>query len=122
MKDLPQGSGIEWLIVAGVSSEEIAAMNEKEKHAKEITDCYEIAMGYNPLNWAKMDRLKRFLLTKTTDEIKTFAAWIRKEYSTFTPAKARQYPDMVIDLWPQAFIPQAKKGDRSDFLAALERA
>jgi hypothetical protein len=61
-------------------------------------------MGYSPLAWSgRLDRLRKFLLTKSTDEIRTFAAWSRKEFSTFTPAKARQFPDMVIDLWPQAF-------------------
>jgi len=98
-----ESNNIEWMIVGGVSNDEIEKVLEKEKRAKEVCDCYEKSMGYNPLPWNKLERLKRFLLTKTTDEIKTFAVWSRREYSTFTPAKARQYPEMVVDLWPQAF-------------------
>jgi len=117
-KDLP----LDWLIQAGVSSEEIASLNEKERHSKEITDLYEKVMGYSPLNWSgRLDRLRRFLLTKTPDEIKTFAAWSRKEFSTFTPAKARQFPDMVIDLWPQAFPVVNKRSVEDRVNAFMER-
>jgi hypothetical protein len=55
---------------------------------------------WNGHSW---ERLKKFLLTKTPEEIKVFATWSRASYSTFTPAKARLNPEAVIDLWPQAF-------------------
>lgn len=114
-KKVPES--IEWMIAAGVSSEKIADLASKERRSKEITDCYEKEMGYNSLPWAKMGRLQKFLLTKTPDEIKQFAAWSRKDYSTFTPAKARQYPDMVIDLFPQAFLTEVKPPSMYDILA-----
>ena len=112
-----ESNDLEWMIAGGVSTDEIERILEKEKRAKEICDCYEKSMGYNPLPWSKMERLKRFLLTKSTDEIKQFAAWSRKDYSTFTPAKARQYPDMVIDLFPQAFLTEVKQPSMYDILA-----
>jgi len=108
---------IEWMIAGGVSMDEINKVLEKEKRANEMRSCYEKAMGYNPLPWNKMKRLEKFLLTKTEDEIKTFAAWSRKDFSTFTPAKARLYPDMVIDLWPQAFYVAEKPPSMYDILA-----
>jgi hypothetical protein len=101
--ELPPNSGIDWLIAAGASPERVNEVLEKEKREKEVTDAYERAMGYNPLEWLKLERLQRFLMTKTVEEIQTFARWCKIEYSTFTPAKARQYPDMVIDLFPLAF-------------------
>jgi hypothetical protein len=115
-------TGIDWMIAAGIPKEEMEKVLEQEKHAKEITDCYEKAMGYNPLPWAKLEPLKRFLLTKTPEEIKQFAAWSRKEYSTFTPAKARQYPEMVRDLWPQAFqVEETHEDIQSKVAAWMER-
>jgi hypothetical protein len=101
-------TSIDWLIAANVSQAEIERILEKEKRAKEVCDCYEKSMGYNPLPWGKLESLKKFLMTKSTDEIKQFAYWSRKEFSTFTPAKARQYPEMVKDLWPQAFPTEHK--------------
>ena len=108
---------IEWMIAAGVSKEEIEKVLEKERRAKEVCDCYEKNMGYNPLPWGKLERLKRFLMTKTTDEIKTFATWSKGKFSAFTPAKARLYPDMVIDLFPQAFLTEVKPPSMYDILA-----
>jgi hypothetical protein len=106
-------TSLDWMIAAGIPAEEMEQIMEKEKRAKEITDCYEKAMGYNPLPWNKLEPLKRFLLTKSPAEIKQFAAWSRREYSTFTPAKARLYPEMVRDLFPQAFLAQDEShGDK----------
>jgi hypothetical protein len=102
---------VEWLVVAGVSSEEIEKTLAKERLSKEITDCWEKSMGYNPLSWSKLERLKRFLITKTPEEIKAFAKWSRREYSTFTPASACRFPDKVIELWPQAFLETPNKVD-----------
>ena len=105
---IPQS--LEWMIAGGASEEEIAILLENEKKVKLICDTYEQSMGYNPLPWSKMDRLKKFLLTKTVEEIQAFAAWSLGKYSGLSPTKARQNPDMVIDLWPQAFIhPQESK-------------
>jgi len=114
-KKVPES--IEWMIAAGVSSEKIADLTAKERHSKEITDCYEKEMGYNNLPWGKLERLKRFLLAKTPDEIKQFAIWSKGKFSAFTPAKARLYPDMVIDLFPQAFLTEVKPPSMYDILA-----
>jgi hypothetical protein len=88
---------LDWLIAAGVSSEEIEKTLVKERLSKEITDCWEKEMGYSPLPWMKLEPLRRFLITKSCAEIKIFAKWSKREYSTFTPAKARLYPEMVKD-------------------------
>jgi len=114
-KKVPES--IEWMIAAGVSSEKIADLTAKERHSKEITDCYEKEMGYNNLPWGKLERLKKFLMTKTPDEIKQFAIWSKGKFSAFTPAKARLYPDMVIDLFPQAFLTEVKPPSMYDILA-----
>jgi hypothetical protein len=53
-----------------------------------------------------LDRLRRFLVTKSEADIRTFAAWSRRPYSAFSPAKARSYPQQVVDNWPQAFEPE----------------
>ena len=99
-EDLPA----DWLLAAGVPSEEIAKHNTTEQAEKRILDHFERAMGYNPLDWYSnkdLSALRKFLMTKTTEEIDTFAAWSKQKYSTLTPAKVRQYPRMAIDLWPQ---------------------
>lgn len=114
---LPPGSGIDWLIAAGAQPEEVQKTLTKESKIREVTEAYEKYMGFNPLEWSKMERLQKFLLTKTTEEIKTFAEWSKRDYSTFTPAKARQYPNMVIDLFPQAFITKPQQLSAYDILA-----
>ena len=114
-KKVPES--VEWMIAAGVSSGEIADLTAKERHSKEITDCYEKEMGYNNLPWGKLERLKKFLLAKTPEEIKQFAVWSKGKFSAFTPAKARLYPDMVIDLFPQAFLTEVKPPSMYDILA-----
>jgi hypothetical protein len=113
---------LDWMIVAGVSSEEIEKTLVKERLSKEITDCWEKSMGYNPLTWSKLERLKRFLITKTPEEIETFAKWSRREYSTFTPAKACQFPDKVIELWPQAFLEETHNNKAEERLERLKNA
>jgi hypothetical protein len=73
-------------------------------------------MGYNPLPWwsnRDLLALLKFLLTKSPEEVKTFAAWSRRQYSTFDPAKARQYPRRVIEFWPQAF-PQTAPAEQKE--------
>ena len=116
------GTSLEFLIAAGASKEEIEKLLKAERHEKEITECYETEMGYNPLPWGKLDHLKKFLLRKTTDEIETFAKWCKRPYSAFGPEKARLYPDMVIDLWPLAFATAKKQkvgADVEDAVAAF---
>jgi hypothetical protein len=110
----------DWLLAGQVSSEEIARLNEKQQAEKEVLDHYERAMNYPPLSWwtdKKLDRLRKFLLTKTLEQITTFADWCKRDFSSFTPTKARQYPELVIDLWTQAFAPEADNSIR----ARLER-
>jgi hypothetical protein len=96
----------EWAILAGqeVNPEAQAARIREDALLSE----YERAMGYNPLDWTspKLDRLRRFLVTKSEADIRTFAAWSRRPYSAFSPAKARSYPQQVVDNWPQAFEPE----------------
>ena len=99
---IPEGSDIGWMVAGGVPSEEIARQQLKEKQSKEITDLYEREMGYNPLPWGKLEPLKKFLLTKTPDEIHTFAVWSKGKFSPLNPSKARQFPDLVRELWPQS--------------------
>jgi len=73
---------------------------------EEIANLYEQEMGYNPLAWwtnDKLMKLLKFLLTKTPDEIKAFAKWSKRDFSTFDPVKAKRYPLDVIEFWPLAF-------------------
>lgn len=110
---LPEKAGVDWLIAGGVPSDKIAELNAKENRTRSLCDAYERAMGFNPLPWGKLEKLQKFLYTKTIDEIKQFAAWSKSKYSGFSPAKARMYPNMVIDLWPQS---QDKKEDKGFML------
>lgn len=106
----PKAKGLDWLIAAGVNSEEIIRLADNEQRESELLDHYEREMGYNPLTWSgSLERLRRFLLTKTPEEISTFAAWSKREYSPLSPTQARRNPDLVIDCWPQAFA--AEKAD-----------
>lgn len=101
--ELPPGSGIDWLLRAGADESELKVTLSREDKIREVTNAYEKAMGFPPLEWAKMDRLQKFLCTKTVEEIKTFAKWSKRQFSSFTPTKARLFPNVVIDLWLQAF-------------------
>ena len=118
---IPPGSDIGWL-VAGANPDQQAVQQTLDKEAKirEVTQAYEKYMGFNPLEWGKLERLQKFLLTKSVEEIKTFAAWSRKEYSTLTPPKARQYPQLVIDCWNLAFEkPTAENNTKSAIQEAI---
>jgi hypothetical protein len=101
---IPPGSDIGWL-VAGANLDKQAVQQTLDKEAKirEVTQAYEKYMGFNPLEWRKLERLQKFLLTKTVEEIQIFAKWSRREYSTLRPEKARMYPQLVIDCWNLAF-------------------
>jgi hypothetical protein len=122
---------MDWGIAAGMSNQELADMGAKEQSEKDITNLYEEKMGYSSLPWytdKKLERLLRFLLTKTPDEIKTFAEWSRRDFSSLNPMKARQYPNLVIECWNLAFHiekcgsrPSILDEDESKFVPAPER-
>jgi len=93
------------MIAAGAKPEDITNTLEIEKHTALIVGTFEQAMGYNPLGWTgqKWERLLKFLQTKTPEEIIAFANWCKQPFTQLSPAKARMYPELVIDLWPQVF-------------------
>jgi hypothetical protein len=100
-----QQPNIDWLIAAGVSAEKMAEVLERERKREEIARTYEEAMGYNPLRWETNPRLRKlldFLMTKNPEEIRKFALWANRPFSSFDPADALQNPDLVEALWPQA--------------------
>ena len=103
---------VEWLLAGGASKEQIESVLEREKKAKLICDTYEREMGYGTLPWLKLERLKQHLLKQSVEDIKIFARWSKGKYSGFSPAKARQFPDMVIELWPQAFEREKSQVER----------
>lgn len=106
--------GIGWLVAAGVSSEEIAKVVENEQRENELLNLFEQEMGYNPLSWTgNLERLKRFLLSKTPEEITTFAIWSKKPYSPLSPTQARKNPNLVIDCWPQSVKASEPSGYRT---------
>lgn len=120
-----QNAGIDWLVAAGVSADELNETLERERLEESVASLYESAMGYNPLPWHSerdLEKLLKFLVTKPPEEIQRFAAWSRRPYSTFDPAKARQYPLRVIDFWPLAQEAQAaeQSGQRRDYAQALQ--
>ena len=110
---LPPGSGIDWLIASGAKPEEVQKTLDKEAKIREVTQAYEKFMGYSPLEWSKLERLQRFLLTKSVEDIQTFARWSKREYSVFRPEKARLYPNMVIEMWPLAFEKATAEQDKT---------
>jgi len=105
---LPAGSGIDWLIASGATSEEIAASNEQANAEKTLLDAYEEAMGYGTtLDWWGKDKdlqdLRKFLVTQTREDIETFAKWCNRQFSRFGPENAKRYPRDVMTFWPLAF-------------------
>ena len=118
---LPAGAGLDWMIAApDLTVNQLERHLAKEAQIREVTQAYVQYMGFNPLEWGKLERLQKFLLTKSVEEIKTFAAWSRKEYSTLTPPKARQYPQLVIDCWNLAFEkPTAENNTKSAIQEAI---
>jgi hypothetical protein len=94
-------------MMAGETSESIAAGNAKVLRQREVAAEWERLMGYNPLEWwsdRKLEKLLRFLVEETPERRRTFAAWSKRPFSSFGPEKARANPGMVVDLWPQAFV------------------
>ena len=106
-KEIAEKGGVGWQVAGGVPSEEIVELDKTFALRKERTDEYERVMGYNPLNWGSKELapLEKFLAKQSLEDIRRFAIWSKREYSTLNPAKARQYPRLVIDLWPQACPP-----------------
>ena len=105
--ELPPKSGMDWMIAANLPAEEIERLSQIETNEKEKTDEYERAMGYNPLSWGSNDLepLAKFLAKQSLEDIRRFADWCKKDFSPLSPAKARQHPHLVKDLWPQACPP-----------------
>ena len=106
-KEIANSGGVGWSIKGGLSIEESTRLAEKENAMKERTDEFERQMLYNPLPWGSKDLepLAKFLAKQTLHDIKRFADWSKREFSPLSPAKARQYPHLVKDLWPQACPP-----------------
>ena len=107
-KDIASRGGLGWGIALDLPSEELARLSETENSIKERTDEYERAMGYSPLSWGSKDLepLAKFLSKQTPEDIRSFAEWSKNPYNGLSPAKARQFPRLVIDLWPQACPPE----------------
>jgi hypothetical protein len=94
---------------------------EKTRERDRKANLFEAEMGYNPLSWwtsKDLMALLRFLVTKTDEEIRAFAAWSKRPFSTFDPVKAKRYPLDVIAYWPlaQPQEPEYTGGHRSHAL------
>jgi len=102
--------GLDWQVLGGVPSEDIESLNKTFALRKEKTDAFEREMVYNPLDWGdkKLAPLEKFLEDKSFEDIHRFAEWSKREFSSLSPTKARQYPHLVIDLWLQACPPIIK--------------
>jgi hypothetical protein len=103
----------DWQIAGGLSSDKIAKHNEKEQAERQVADNFERQMGFNPLPWwsdKDLGALLRFLMDKSPEEVAKFAEWAKRDFSSLKPAKARQYPRLVIECWPQAFDNPKKTG------------
>lgn len=112
---LPGNASIDWMIAGGVKPEEIQSVLEKEQRRAKVAGLWEELMKYNPLNWENDRVLKAlldFLVERPEEEIRRFAAWSKREYSTFDPVKARRFPREVIELWPtaMAWTPEKSQG------------
>lgn len=116
---LPKGSDLGFALAAGMSSEEIAEQNAEMQTEKDLLGYYEEVMGYNPLDWwtdPALDRLRKFLLTKTKEDIKRFAEWSKRPFSTFDPVKAKRFPNDVIAFWNLDGTGQTKSNFESEYL------
>jgi hypothetical protein len=114
---LPPNSDIGFMLAAGMSSEQMAKENEEVNKTMETANLYEACMGYNPLPWwndRDLARLLRFLQAQTPDEIRQFAEWSKRKFSTFDPAKARMNPLKVIEFWPMS-KPELQKQSVSEY-------
>jgi hypothetical protein len=122
---LPAGSDPAWLMRAGASSNEVADLLSKEQREKETARCFEEAMGLGALPWwnnADLKALLKFLTDKTPLEIKKFATWSRRDFSTFDPVKARRNPRQVMEFWSLAFPTETTRvQQKSEFEKALDK-
>jgi len=113
---LPKGSSLDFLIASGATSEEIVAQLADDNAERDLLNWYESRMGYGTtLDWwggnKDMEALRKFLVSKSREDIETFAKWCKRPYSTFDAVKARRYPRQVIEFWPMAFeIGENKNG------------
>jgi phage replication O-like protein O len=101
-----QNASLDWSIAANMTSEVVAGFAAREQAEKDRAILYEKLMGYGSLPWWNdkgLRRLLKFLLTKTPEEIKSFAEWSKRPYAGLNPVKARQYPNLVMECWNQAF-------------------
>ena len=103
-KEITSRAGLDWQVLAGVPSEEIESLNKTFAATKERTDEYERVMNYPPLSWGSKDLepLAKFLAKQSFEDIRRFAEWSKNPYNGLSPAKARQHPKLVIDLWLQS--------------------
>lgn len=114
---------VEWMIAAGVPSEDIAPILEAEKLAKEVEDAFEHALHFNPLPWdsaPKWMRLKKFIITeyqKNKNVFKNFDTERKNggQYSKLpSNPKIYQDPDLLIAIWPQLEDNQPSKIIKAD--------
>jgi hypothetical protein len=103
-KEIASRGGLSWGVALDLSSEELSRLTELESNIKLKTDEYERCMNYPPLSWGSKDLepLAKFLAKQSLEDIRRFAEWSKNPFNGLSPAKARQYPKLVIDLWLQA--------------------
>jgi hypothetical protein len=118
---MPENAPIDWLIAGGVSSEQIATLNQKEAEVKTATDAFERALNFNPLPWGKnsqWQRFKKFVMGAYQQDPSSFKKFQdkREKEGQFTrlPANPKIYqdPDLLIAIWPGLF-PKPTEADQS---------
>ncbi len=107
--EIPDGSDPDWLLAGGASSEEVAALNEKIRFAKEATDKFEQELAFNPLPWAenaKWTRFQKFVVEEYRKDPSCFRYFSSKRTNegkfSRLPANPKIYqdPDLLIAIWP----------------------
>ena len=101
--------GIDWLVRSGAPAEEVAALNEKIRFAKEATDKFEQELAFNPLPWAenaKWTRFQKFVVEEYRKDPACFRYFSSKRTNegkfSRLPANPKIYqdPDLLIAIWP----------------------
>jgi hypothetical protein len=101
--------GLDWLVRSDAPAEEIAALNEKIRFAKEATDKFEQELAFNPLPWAenaKWTRFQKFVVEEYRKDPACFRYFSSKRTNegkyTRLPANPKIYgdPDLLIAIWP----------------------
>jgi hypothetical protein len=115
---------LEWLIASGASGEVIDKLLQKEKIAKEATDCFERSLVVNPLPWDKDSKWRRFKNFVIEEHQKDPGAFKRfkvmrdadGKYSKL-PSNGRIYddPDLLIAIWPSLFV-KKESVEKKEFL------